>query len=164
MRAAVRSSICSGPVTASGTGPGSRSRIPGTASCTSAASSWRSRATVPAMAEPRPVALPPAERTVGQLVAESVRFYGDHFWGVLWLGLAPATLAVVGANVSRRTALVLSPTLLRALLSATYVYASMLVLGRRPARLRLAVARLAGWVGFAPLPLLPPALALSGPA
>ena len=39
------------------------------------------------MAESRPAALPPAERTVGQLVAESIRFYGDHFWAVLALGL-----------------------------------------------------------------------------
>jgi hypothetical protein len=39
------------------------------------------------VAESRPAALPPAERTVGQLVAESIRFYGDHFWAVLALGL-----------------------------------------------------------------------------
>jgi hypothetical protein len=106
------------------------------------------------MAELRPVALPPAERTVGQLVAESIRFYGDHFWGSLWLGVAPATLAVVGANVSRRTALFLSPTLFGALLSATYVYASVLVLGKRPPRTRLVVAWLAGWLVFVPVPFL----------
>ena len=40
-----------------------------------------------AVAETRPAALPPAERTVGQVVAESIRFYGDHFWKVLALGL-----------------------------------------------------------------------------
>jgi hypothetical protein len=51
------------------------------------------------MAEPRPAALPPAERTVGQLVAESMRFYGDHFWQVLPLGLA--LLAVDTANLHR---------------------------------------------------------------
>jgi hypothetical protein len=44
------------------------------------------------MAEPRPAALPPAERTIGQLVAESIRFYGDHFWQVLPLGLVLAAL------------------------------------------------------------------------
>jgi hypothetical protein len=114
------------------------------------------------MAELRPVALPPAERTVGQLVAESIRFYGDHFWGALWLGLAPATLAVVGANVSRRTALFLSPTLFGALLSATYVYASVLVLGKRPQRSRLLVAWLVGWLVFVPVPLLLLAFLLPG--
>jgi hypothetical protein len=106
------------------------------------------------MAEPRPVALPPAERTIGQLVAESIRFYGEHFWDSVQLGVAPAALAVIGANVSRRTALVLSPTLFGALLSATYVYAAVLVLEHRPPRKRLIVIWLAGWAVFAPLPFL----------
>jgi hypothetical protein len=114
------------------------------------------------MAELRPVALPPAERTVGQLVAESIRFYGDHFWGALWLGLAPATLAVIGANVSRRSTLVLSPTLFGALLSATYVYAGVLVHGKRPPRRRLVVAWLAGWLVFLPVPFLLLAFILPG--
>jgi hypothetical protein len=106
------------------------------------------------MAELRPVALPPAERTIGQLVAESIRFYGEHFWGSLALGLAPAALAVATANVSRRTAFILSPTLFGALLSATYVYASVLVLGSRPSWKRLVAAGLAGWLAFAPVPFL----------
>jgi hypothetical protein len=114
------------------------------------------------VAEPRPVALPPAERTIGQLVAESIRFYGDHFWASLRLGLAPAALAVVGANVSRRTALVLSPTLFGALLSATLVYGCVLVLGKRPSRRRLVEAWLAGWLVFAPVPFLVFAYVLPG--
>jgi hypothetical protein len=114
------------------------------------------------MAEPRPAALPPAERTIGQLVAESIRFYGDHFFPCLWLGLAPAVVTVISANVSRKTAFILSPTLFAALLSATYVYACVLVLGSRPSRKRLAVAGLAGWIAFAPVPFL--ALGLLVPA
>ncbi len=114
------------------------------------------------MAEPRPAALPPAERTVGQVVAETIRFYGEHFWACLSLGVAPAALAVVGANVSRWTALVLSPTLFGALLSATFVGASVLVLERRPSRRRLAVAWLVGWVVFVPVPFLVLAFVLPG--
>jgi hypothetical protein len=106
------------------------------------------------MAEPRPAALPPAERTVGQLVGESIRFYGDHFWHCLALGVAPAALAVVGANVSRTVAIVLSPTLFGAVLSAAYVGASVIVLERRPDDRRLVVAWIAGWVVFAPVPFL----------
>ena len=106
------------------------------------------------MAELRPVALPPAERTIGQLVAESIRFYGERFWGSLMLGVAPAIVLVVGANVSRRTTLVLSPTVFGALLSATFVYAAVLVLDRRPTRSRLVVAWLGGWLAFAPVPFL----------
>jgi hypothetical protein len=106
------------------------------------------------VAELRPVALPPAERTIGQLVAESIRFYGDHFWPTIRLGVAPAVLAVVGANVSRRAAFILSPTLFGALLSASLVYACVLVLGSRPSRRRLVEAWLAGWLVFAPVPFL----------
>ena len=47
------------------------------------------------MAELRPVALPPAERTIGQLVAESIQFYGAHFWDCLVLGVPAAAVAVV---------------------------------------------------------------------
>ncbi len=116
------------------------------------------------MAELRPVALPPAERTVGQLVAESIRFYGERFKTALLLGLAPAALVVVFANVSRRTSLLLAPTLSAALLSATYVGACMLVLGARPPRPRLVVAWLVGWVVFAPVPFLVIAFVLPGVA
>ena len=91
-------------------------------------------ATIPSapMAELRPVALPPAERTIGKLVAESIRFYGERFWPSLALGLAPAMLAVVIANVSRRRRARPLADAVRALLSATYVYGGMLVLERRP--------------------------------
>jgi hypothetical protein len=106
------------------------------------------------VAELRPVALPPAERTIGQLVAETVRFYGDHFWSALALGVPPAVLAVVAANVSRRTTLILAPTVFAALLSATFVGASVLVLGRRPPHARLAATWLAGWIVVAPVPFL----------
>jgi hypothetical protein len=114
------------------------------------------------VAELRPVALPPAERTIGQLVAESIRFYGDHFWRALRLGVVPAGLAVVGANVSRRTALILSPTVFGALLSATFVYGCVLALRSRPSPRRLVVAWLAGWLVFAPAPFLVLAYVLPG--
>jgi hypothetical protein len=125
-----------------------------TVSYTSAANRSRDRGTVPAMAEPRPAALPPAERTVGQLVAESIRFYGDHFWACLVLGVAPAAIAVVFTQVSHRTALVLAPTLSAALISATFVYASTLVLEASPPRRTLVAAWLIGWLVFAPVPFL----------
>jgi hypothetical protein len=114
------------------------------------------------MAEPRPAALPPAERTIGQLVAESIRFYGEHFRACLALGLAPALLAVISANVSRATLVVLSPTLFGALLSASFVGASVLVLDRRPPRRRLVETWLVGWLVFAPVPFLVLAFVLPG--
>jgi hypothetical protein len=39
-----------------------------------------------------PAPLPPGERTIGQLIAESIRFYGNHFWKAIPLGIP---LAVV---------------------------------------------------------------------
>jgi len=45
------------------------------------------RPSYPRAGEPRPAALPPRERTVGQLVAESIHLYGQKFWSVVPLGL-----------------------------------------------------------------------------
>ena len=106
------------------------------------------------MAEARPAALPPAERTIGQLVAETIQFYGAHFWACLGLGVPAAALAVLFTQVSRRTGLLLAPTLSAALISATFVYASTLVLGAAPPRRRLVAAWLIGWLVFAPVPFL----------
>lgn len=115
------------------------------------------------MAEPRPAALPPAERTVGQLVAESIQFYGGHFWACLVLGVPAAVIAVVFTQVSRRTALILAPTLSAALISATFVYGSVVVLeASPPPRRRLVAAWLMGWLVFVPVPFLVIAFILPG--
>ena len=111
------------------------------------------------MAEPRhvgnrPAALPPAERTIGQLVAESVHFYGERFRPCLALGVAPAAIAVVFASVPRIYVLILAPTLSGALISAAYVRASALVLDASPSRGRLLAAWLLGWLVFVPVPFL----------
>ncbi|MES1248269.1 MAG: hypothetical protein ABUS54_11430 [Actinomycetota bacterium] len=80
------------------------------------------------MAEPRPAALPPAQRTVGQLVAETIRLYGDHFWLGILLGLPFLLIDVVSLNrsvlVQTVVAWVLGP-----LVCAAYVRACMLVTG-----------------------------------
>ena len=112
------------------------------------------RMSYPRAAEPRPAALPPGERTVGQLVAESIRAYGEHFVRGLAIGVAPAALALLTAHVSRDVELVLAPTLYGAALSGSYVAACVLVLGRRPSNRRLVVAWLIGWLVFAPAPYL----------
>jgi hypothetical protein len=116
----------------------------------------------PAMAEPRPAALPPAERTVGQLVAESIRFYGEHFWACLVLGVPAAAIAVVFTNVSRHVQLLLAPTLSAALISASFAWACVLVLEASPPRRRLLAAWLIGWLMFAPVPFLVLAFVIPG--
>lgn len=106
------------------------------------------------MTETRPAALPPAERTIGQLVGESIQLYGARFWAFLVLGVPPAIVAVLFTQVSRRTGLLLAPTLSAAVISATFVYASTLVLPASPPPRRLVVAWLIGWLVFAPVPFL----------
>jgi hypothetical protein len=77
-------------------------------------------------AQPRPAALPPAERTIGQLVAESIQFYGEHFWKVL-----PVGIVVVGVDVASLHRGVEAQTLIlwvfAPLFSAAYVRAAALV-------------------------------------
>ena len=78
--------------------------------------------------EKRPLALPPAERTVGQLVAESIRFYQEHFWQVLPLGLA---FAVIDQFQLGHRAVVQAAVLAAGapLMTAAYVRAAALVSG-----------------------------------
>jgi hypothetical protein len=106
--------------------------------------------------------LPPGERTVGQLVAESIRMYGERFVRCLAIGISPAALALLTAHVSRNLALALAPTLYGAALSVSYVAACVLVLERRPSNGRLLVAWAAGWLVFAPVPFLVLAFVLPG--
>jgi hypothetical protein len=80
------------------------------------------------VAESRPAALPPAERTVGQLVAESIRFYGDHFWAVLALGLPFVLLDFLSWQQAWWKQVVVG-WILGPLICAAYVRASMLVTG-----------------------------------
>jgi hypothetical protein len=120
------------------------------------------RPSYPRAGEPRPAALPPEERTVGQLVAESVRFYGENFGRCLVLGVPPALLAVVTANVSKVLGLILAPTVYGVFLSVSLVAACVMLLDRHPPTRRLVLAGVVGWLVFAPVPFL--ALAFVLPA
>jgi hypothetical protein len=107
-----------------------------------------------------PPPLPPETRTVGQLVAEAVRFYGSRFWPSLALGVPPAILAVALAPLDRIERLVLVVTAGSLLVTASYVAACALVAGRRPGSLPLAYAT--GVLVFAPVPVLATAFILPG--
>jgi hypothetical protein len=101
------------------------------------------------VAESRPAALPPAERTVGQLVAESIRFYGSRFWAVLPLGLPFVVVDVIGigrsADVQTLLLWACAP-----LFCVAYVRAAQLVFDRRPT----AAAYLVALLVFLPFPIL----------
>jgi hypothetical protein len=100
-----------------------------------------------------PPPLPPAERTIGQLVAESIRLYGNHFWRVLPLGLPLALVdqAAVGQSANVQTAVAWAGT---PLLTAAFVGASLLVADETPPRRVLLVAFAAGTLAFLPVPVL----------
>jgi hypothetical protein len=104
--------------------------------------------------EPLPPPLPPEERTVGQLVAETIRFYGSHFWPSLALGIGPAAGGVGLALIPGWWRLPFALTVGAALLTASYVAGTVLVHGVRPQRRALATAAIAGYLVFLPVPFL----------
>ena len=96
-----------------------------------------------------PPPLPPAERTVGQLVAETIRAYGANFWRVLPLGIPIAVSSQISlgydANVQTVVLFAFGP-----LIALAYVYACHLV-----HQVRITpVAYLTAVLVFAPVPLL----------
>jgi len=93
-----------------------------------------------------PAPLPPGERTVGQLVAETIRAYGGHFWRVLPLGLP---LAIADQLSVREAAVVQVGVFLAALplFVGGYLWACHVVLGARPTLVAATVACLV-WLPF----------------
>lgn len=93
-----------------------------------------------------PPPLPPEERTVGQLIAESIRAYGQDFWRCVPLGLPLALgdqLSIHHSGpVQAAIAWIETP-----LFVAAYIWACRLVLGARANRTAVAVAVLI-WLPF----------------
>jgi hypothetical protein len=99
--------------------------------------------------EARPAALPPAERTVGQLVAESIRFYGGRFWAVLPLGIpfVAVDLLGIGQNVNVQTVIL---WICGPFFCVAIVRASSLVTGGKPSW----AAFFTAVIVFLPFPIL----------
>ncbi len=110
---------------------------------------------------PLPPPLPPAERTVGQLVAESIRLYGRHFLRALPLGLVVAAVNQLTLDVDR---VVVGATLVVAapVFSAAYAYSCTLQSGSSAPLRRWIVAIAAGSLIFVPAAALFPWFALAG--
>ena len=104
-----------------------------------------------------PAALPPAERTVGQVVAETIRAYGGNFWRVLPLGDPDRRVESDLARL-RRERPDGGVVRVRAADLVAYVYACRLVHHVRPTPVAYATAVLI----FAPVPLLERAAVLPG--
>ncbi len=111
---------------------------------------------------PLPPPLPPETRTIGQLVAETLRLYGNRFWLALTIGLAPAVTDLVSAELSGWGRLAFAALGGAILQTAAYLAASLIVSGARPERGPLAVAFAAGVLIFIPLPFLASLFILPG--
>ena len=98
---------------------------------------------------PLPPPLPPAERTVGQLVAESMRLYGRRFWPSLALGVPPAILNLLARVLDDTLLLVVVPIAGGLLLSLSYVGAVALA-SEQPLAVTRAIA--GGVLVFLPFP------------
>jgi hypothetical protein len=96
-----------------------------------------------------PPPLPPAERTVGQLIAESIRAYGANFWRLLPLGVPLALVGLVNthANAGRQILTFWAAT---PLFVAAYVAACAVVLKLTVNRTAVLVALLV----YLPFPAL----------
>lgn len=107
-----------------------------------------------------PPPLPPERRTIGQLVAESIRLYGRHFLSALPLGVVVATINQVTTGTSRGVVtavlVVTAPVF-----SVAYAYAATLVVGREVPLRSWVVAVAAGTLVFVPAALLFPWFALA---
>lgn len=104
--------------------------------------------------EPLPDPLPPETRTVGQLVAESLRLYGQRPLAALALGVPFALVEQIAVGLGRVGQFVVLSTLGAALLSLGFVGASALAGGVRPSPATVATATACGALVFVPAPLL----------
>jgi hypothetical protein len=97
--------------------------------------------------------IPPAERTVGQLIAVTIRTYGDDFWRALPLALPLAALDQLdfGRSAAARMLLFAAFT---PLLALAFAYASALVAKVRPSRRTLLLATAVGTAILLPVSLV----------
>lgn len=96
----------------------------------------------------------PEQRTVGQLVADTIRLYGDRFWRVLPLGLSVAVVDQAFRGLPREEWVPVMVTAGALLMTASYVAACLLALGKRADVRMWGRALLAGWLAFFPVPAL----------
>jgi hypothetical protein len=96
----------------------------------------------------------PAQRTVGQLVADTIRLYGDRFWRALPLGLSVAAVDQAFNGLSRGQWVLLMVTVGAVLMTASYVAACVLALRERIDARTWGRAFLVGVIAFFPVPAL----------
>jgi hypothetical protein len=108
-----------------------------------------------------PAALPPGQRTVGQLVAETIRFYQHAFWRGLALGVLPGVASVAAAELSGWHryvfAIALAPVFTVSYVAACALVGAVSLRGASALR-----AFVAGLLVYIPFPFLTLAFVLPG--
>ncbi|HMI98554.1 MAG TPA: hypothetical protein VK488_01840 [Gaiellaceae bacterium] len=102
------------------------------------------------MSFPRAESQPPEDRTVGQLIADSIQLYGRRFWRSLALGFAPAAYTIGAAFLDGSVRLAYGFVVGPLVLGATYVWAVRVASGSTG---RFGPAMLAGLVALWPIAL-----------
>ena len=98
-----------------------------------------------------PPPLPPETRTIGQLVAETVRFYAGHFWRSLALGVLPAVVFYAASFFESVVAALVVSAVATVVYTLSFVGGAMLVGGVRPRRDRVLQAVAIGLVVYLPV-------------
>ncbi|HEX4519077.1 MAG TPA: hypothetical protein VH063_05800 [Gaiellaceae bacterium] len=104
-----------------------------------------------------PAALPPAQRTIGQFIGETIRTYSAHFWRAVPLGIPLAVADQLSVHQSPKLQIVIFWAL-GPLVVAAYVRAVSIVYEVRPAL----TPYLVGLLIYAPFPILRAAFFLPG--
>ena len=116
----------------------------------------------PKSSGPLPPPLPPLTRTVGQLVAETLKIYGEHWKAALVIGLPPALLSAFAAGFSREQSLTIVPFAGAVATTASFVIASAVVSGVSLRARGTVPAAIVGVLIYFPFPLLATAFVLPG--
>jgi hypothetical protein len=109
------------------------------------------RLSYPKAGEPLPAPLPPETRTVGQLVAETIRLYGRRFWPSLLLGVGPAAVGAIASALHGTLQIVLVVALGPVLFSLSLAGATWIASGDDRRHSRVPTAVVAGLVAFLPV-------------
>lgn len=109
---------------------------------------------------PLPPPLPPEKRTVGQLVAETLRLYGRRFWRSLLLGVPVAAVNMLAVELPPEARLLVIPLAYGVVFTLVLLAASIIALERRPES--PATALVGGFLVLLPLPLLVAVFVLPG--
>ena len=109
-----------------------------------------------------PPPLPPETRTVGQLVAESIRCYAEHWKLALLIGLPAAVLSSAAAGFGRTETLTIVPVVGAVAATSSFVAACCVVWGRPLRSSESMKAFLVGVVVWVPFPVLAAFFVLPG--